>query len=81
MQLRNAPTGLMREFGYGQGYKNAHNEPEHVARGMRYLPEELGETQYYVPGSLGFEASAAERLAKLRSSERPSHPERNDHED
>jgi putative ATPase len=81
MQLRNAATGLMREFGYGQGYKYAHDEPGHVARGMRYLPEELGGTQYYVPGSLGFEASAAERLAKLRASERPSQPDRTRYED
>ena len=81
LQLRNAATGLMREFGYGQGYRYAHNEPEHVARGMRYLPEEVGETQYYVPGSLGFEASVAERLAALRSGERPSQRDRNAHED
>ena len=62
LHLRNAATGLMKEFGYGQGYRYAHDEPGHVARGMRYLPEELGRPQYYVPGELGFEADAATRL-------------------
>jgi putative ATPase len=65
-QLRNAVTGMMREFGYGAGYRYAHDEEGHVARGAVYLPEELGEPQYYVPGSLGFEAAAAERLRRLR---------------
>ncbi|MGE3076763.1 MAG: replication-associated recombination protein A [Dehalococcoidia bacterium] len=73
MQLRNAVTGLMREFGYGQGYRYAHEEKGHVARGMRYLPEELGSPQYYVPGELGFEARAFARWAALRDEE-PSHP-------
>ena len=73
MQLRNAPTGMMKSMGYGQGYRYAHDEPEHFARGMRYLPEELGQPQYYAPGSLGFEAAAAERLQRLR--EAPPHHE------
>ncbi len=74
MQLRNAVTGLMRQFGYGQGYRNAHHEADHVARGASYLPEELGEPQYYVPGGLGFEAAAAERLRRLSAlpSEQPT---------
>jgi putative ATPase len=57
----------MRQFGYGQGYRNAHDEASHFARGASYLPEELGQPQYYVPGSLGFEAAAAERLRRLRA--------------
>lgn len=67
MQLRNAATGLMRTFGYGVGYRYAHDEPGHVARGMHYLPEELGQPQYYVPGELGFEVEAAKRLLELRT--------------
>jgi putative ATPase len=59
MQLRNAVTGMMRSFGYGEGYRYAHDEPGHVARGMRYLPEELGETRYYEPGTLGAEPRLA----------------------
>jgi putative ATPase len=66
LHLRNAVTGLMRQFGYGKGYQYAHNEPEHFARDATYLPESLGRREYYVPGTLGFEAEAAERLRKLR---------------
>ncbi len=72
LHLRNAVTGMMREFGYGAGYRYAHNEPGHVARGMRYLPEELGQPQYYVPGELGFEAQAARRLLELRTGDADS---------
>ncbi|MBN9492494.1 replication-associated recombination protein A [bacterium] len=66
MHLRNAATGLMREMGYGQGYRYAHAEPDHFARGESYLPPELGEPHYYSPGELGFEHDAAQRLALLR---------------
>ncbi len=79
MHLRNAATGLMRQFGYGQGYRYAHEEPGHVARGMRYLPEELGSPQYYVPGDLGFEARAFARWEQLRS-EKPTNPKERDRE-
>jgi putative ATPase len=67
LHLRNAATGLMKQFGYGQGYRYAHDEPGHFARGERYLPEEVGSAKYYLPGSLGFEATAAARLARLRA--------------
>jgi putative ATPase len=67
MHLRNAVTGLMREMGYGQGYRYAHDEKDHVARGETYLPGALGEPQYYVAGAIGFEAEAARRLRNLRS--------------
>ncbi len=66
LHLRNAATGLMREMGYGEGYRYAHDEAGHYAAGERYLPEELGETRYYHAGSLGAEGSLAERLAKQR---------------
>jgi putative ATPase len=69
MHLRNAVTGLMRQFGYGQGYRYAHDERGHVARGVRYLPEELGSPQYYVPGELGFEARAVARWRELQEGE------------
>ncbi|MYA52329.1 MAG: replication-associated recombination protein A [Dehalococcoidia bacterium] len=69
LHLRNAATGLMREMGYGSGYRYAHDEPDHYAEGERYLPEELGETRYYHAGSVGAEASLAERLARQRDPE------------
>ncbi len=66
MHLRNAVTGLMHHMGYGQGYRYAHNERDHFAKGARYLPEELGQPQYWVPGELGYEAEVAARLNELR---------------
>ncbi|MBI2766578.1 MAG: replication-associated recombination protein A [Chloroflexi bacterium] len=74
LHLRNAVTGLMRQFGYGQGYRYAHDEPGHFARGERYLPEELGAPQYYRPGTIGFEAVAAARLRALREAPEPGPP-------
>jgi putative ATPase len=81
MHLRNAVTGLMRQFGYGQGYRYAHDEPGHYARDERYLPEELGRPQYYVPGDIGFEARAAERLADLKKPPAPIPHKRKPDED
>jgi putative ATPase len=72
MQLRNAVTGLMKQFGYGAGYRYAHSEADHFARGATYLPPELGEPGYYVPGKLGAEPGLAERIEAL--SELPSLP-------
>ena len=66
LHLRNAATGLMRQFGYGAGYRYAHDEPGHYATGARYLPEELGEPKYYLPGQAGFEVEAAQRLQRLK---------------
>ncbi|MEX0784951.1 MAG: replication-associated recombination protein A [Dehalococcoidia bacterium] len=66
MHLRNAVTGLMHHMGYGQGYRYAHSERDHFARGATYLPEELGQPHYWVPGELGYEAQAAARLNELR---------------
>lgn len=71
LHLRNAATGLMRAFGYGQGYRYAHDEPGHFARGERYLPAEAGDARFYEPGRLGFEASAWERLQQLREATDP----------
>ncbi len=59
LHLRNAATGLMAAWGYGAGYRYAHDEPGHVARGQEYLPGTLAGREYYHPGSLGFEAGAA----------------------
>jgi putative ATPase len=68
-------TGLMRQLGYGQGYRYAHDEAEHFAAGLAYLPESLVGQQYYVPGRLGFEAEVAERLARLRGSQPAPSPD------
>jgi putative ATPase len=65
LHLRNAATGLMKEEGYGAGYRYAHDdEPE----GMndRYLPDELAGRVYYEPKKRGTEAEIRERLSQWR---------------
>ncbi len=66
MHLRNAPTRLMQELGYGKTYRYAHDEPDGYAAGEQYFPEELGERRYYRPVARGLEIKIAERLAYLR---------------
>jgi len=66
IHLRNAPTRLMKELGYGKAYRYAHDEPEGYAAGEQYFPDELGEREYYRPVSRGLEMKIAERLAQLR---------------
>jgi putative ATPase len=62
MHVRNAPTPLMKELGYGQGYQYAHAVPEAYIP-QEYLPERLGGSVFYEPGSFGFEKEIAKRLA------------------
>lgn len=66
LHLRNAATSLMRGFGYGQGYRYAHDEPSHVAAGESYLPEPLVGARFYEPGQLGYETRIKEGLARIR---------------
>ena len=66
MQLRNAPTRLMKELGYGAGYRYAHDEPGAVAAGERYLPDGLPERRYYRPVPRGLEIRIGEALERLR---------------
>jgi putative ATPase len=66
MHLRNAVTGLMRDEGYGTGYRYAHDDE---AEGMndRYLPEELADRSYYEPKESGAEKEVKERLDRWRN--------------
>lgn len=66
MHIRNAPTRLMRDMGYGRGYRYAHDEPEAFAAGERYLPEELAGTIYYEATRYGDEKVIHERLNYFR---------------
>ncbi|MDE2250830.1 MAG: replication-associated recombination protein A [Gammaproteobacteria bacterium] len=66
MQLRNAPTKLMKELGYGSGYRYAHDEPGAFAAGERYLPDGLPDRHYYEPVPRGLELRIGEALARLR---------------
>ena len=60
--IRNAPTRLMKNLGYGEGYRYDHAEGGHAA-GQEYLPEALRGARWYEPGPQGFEKTVAERLA------------------
>jgi putative ATPase len=64
MQLRNAPTKLMNELGYGKGYVYAHDTEEKVAA-MSCLPDSLAGKKYYVPTGQGQEARVKERMEQL----------------
>jgi len=70
VHLRNAPTRLMKELGYGHAYRYAHDEPEGYAAGERYFPEELGERRYYRPVPRGLEIKIGEKLEHLRALDR-----------
>jgi len=65
MQLRNAPTRLMKDFGYGEGYKHAH-QFEAGLSAMVCLPESLASTRFYEPTSRGIEARIRERMEEIR---------------
>ncbi len=65
LHVRNAPTRLMKDLGYGRGYKYAHDFSEGVVA-QDYFPEELGGRAYYQPTNRGFEKTIAERLAAWR---------------
>jgi putative ATPase len=64
--LRNSPTKLMKQLGYGKLYRYAHDEPEAYAAGETYLPEGIGEPGWYQPTPRGLEGKIAEKLAYLR---------------
>lgn len=67
IHLRNAPTKLMKELGYGKAYRYAHDEPEAYAAGENYFPENLAPRHYYQPTPRGLESKIAERLAYFRA--------------
>jgi putative ATPase len=66
LHLRNAPTRLMKEIGYGKGYRNAHDEPGGYAAGERYFPDEMPDRRYYVPAPRGLEIKIGEALNARR---------------
>ena len=75
IHLRNAPTRLMKELGYGKAYRYAHDEPEGYAAGESYFPEGLEQTQYYHPVDRGLELKIREKLAHLRELDRRHKPD------
>ena len=63
LHVRNAPTGLMKELGYGKDYKYSHAAPEAYAP-QEYLPDELRERTFYAPSTFGAEAAIGERMKR-----------------
>jgi len=65
--LRNAPTQLMKDLGYGKDYRYAHDEEAAFAAGECYFPDAMGEREYYQPVERGLELKIKEKLERLRS--------------
>ncbi|GAB3358540.1 replication-associated recombination protein A [Giesbergeria sinuosa] len=66
VHLRNAPTQLMKEQGYGQAYRYAHDEPHAYAAAATYLPDGMAEPGWYQPVPRGLEIKIQEKLARLK---------------
>jgi putative ATPase len=67
MHLRNAPTRLMKDLGYGKGYRYAHDEEGGYAAGENYFPEGMAPVEWYRPTDRGLEMRIREKLQQLRS--------------
>ena len=68
--LRNAPTKLMKELGFGSEYRYAHDEPEAYAAGENYFPADMPKVEWYRPTPRGLEQKIGEKLAHLRQLDR-----------
>ena len=66
MHLRNAPTQLMKDLQYGQGYRYAHDEPDAFAAGANYWPDGMAPQAFYQPVERGLEIRIAEKLRDLK---------------
>jgi putative ATPase len=67
LHLRNAPTKLMGELGYGKEYRYAHDEPDAYAAGENYFPETMTPQNYYQPVKRGLEIQIADKLERLKA--------------
>jgi len=65
LHLRNAPTRLMKELGYGEDYRYAHDEADAIAAGESYFPEDMPAVKYYHPVPRGLEIRIGEKLAEI----------------
>lgn len=74
--LRNAPTSLMKDLGYGAEYRYAHDEPDAYAAGECYLPQEIADRQYYHPQPRGLEIRIGDKLERLKELDRSSDKQR-----
>jgi len=69
-RLRNAPTRLMKDLGYGAGYRYAHDEADAYAAGENYFPDGMKQSEFYRPTDRGLEARIREHLERLRQLDR-----------
>lgn len=76
IHLRNAPTDLMQQLGFGEDYRYAHNEPNAYAAGENYFPIELADTQFYFPTERGMEAKIRQKLDWLKEQDLLSEKQR-----
>jgi putative ATPase len=72
MRLRNAPTRLMKELGYGRDYRYAHDEEDAIAAGEKYFPDDMPRQTYYHPVPRGLELKIGEKLKELARRNRES---------
>jgi len=72
MHLRNAPTELMKQLGYGENYRYAHNEEGAVASGETYFPDDMSPVKYYHPVPRGLEIRIREKLEEIGQRNRES---------
>ena len=76
LHIRNAPTGLMKDLGYGKGYQYDHDS-EHAYAPQSYLPDNLDDREYYTPTDRGYEKNIRELMdfwSQLRQSTLQSGP-------
>jgi len=66
LHIRNAPTRLMKDLGYGKGYRYAHDEEGAYSAGQRYFPEGMEAPEWYKPTDRGLEAKIREKLEQLK---------------
>jgi len=67
LHIRNAPTRLMKDLGFGKDYRYAHNEEEAYAPGENYLPDGMEKPEWYRPTERGLEAKIREKLAHFKA--------------
>ena len=78
LHLRNAPTRLMKELGYGDNYRYAHDEADAIAAGESYFPEDMPPVKYYHPVPRGLEIRIGEKLAEIERRNREERGETRD---
>ncbi len=67
LHIRNAPTSLMKNLGYGKGYRYAHDEPDAHSAGQTYLPEGMPAVEWYKPTRRGLEEKIRSRMEELKT--------------